>query len=228
MNQTNHIFRYERKFFISEINVQEVESIVNLHPAMFFEIFHKRFVNNIYLDSPELNNYFDNNVGNMYRRKTRIRWYGELFDNIEKPVLELKIKNGLLGRKLRYSLSSFKLDNDFNMQKIIHIIQDKKIPEVIKEGVKSSQPALLNRYNRKYFLSADKRYRITIDTDQVFFRIGTQNNFYLNKLKSDVNVILELKYNIDADDDANYITEHFPFRLTKSSKYISGVEKIYI
>ena len=58
--------------------------------------------------------------------------------------------------------------------------------------------------------------------------VGTQNNFFLNKLKNDENVILELKYNIDADDDVNRITEHFPFRLTKSSKYISGLEKIYI
>ena len=109
-----------------------------------------------------------------------------------------------------------------------NIIQNEKLPEIIKTGLKSSQPVLLNRYSRKYFLSADKRYRITIDTDQVFYRIGTQNNFFLNEQKNNVNVIIELKYNIAADDDANHITEHFPFRLTKSSKYVSGIEKIYI
>ena len=221
-------FRYERKFLISEINSEDVESIVNLHPAMFSEIFQKRSVNNIYFDSPELNNYFDNVGGNMQRIKTRIRWYGELFDNIEKPVLELKIKNGLLGSKLRFSLPQFKLDNHFNMQKIFHIIQNTKIPEVVETGLKYLQPALLNRYNRRYFLSADKRYRITIDTDQVFYQIGFRSNSFLKNLRDNVNVILELKYNIDADDDAKHITEHFPFRLTKSSKYVAGIKKVYV
>ena len=222
------IFRYERKFFITGINSKDIDFIVKLHPAIFSEIFHERSVNNIYFDTPELNNYFDNIDGNMYRVKSRIRWYGRTFGVIEKPVLELKIKNGLLGRKESYSLDTFKLDSHFNMQKIVQIIQNTNIPEFIAIGIKSSQPTLLNKYNRKYFLSADKRYRITIDTNQVFYRIGSQNNFFLNKIKNDVNVILELKYNIDADDDVNRITEYFPFRLTKSSKYISGVEKIYV
>ena len=222
------IYRYERKFFITQITGKNIHSIVKLHPAIFSEIFHERSVNNIYFDTPELNNYFDNIDGNMYRVKSRIRWYGRTFGVIEKPVLELKIKNGLLGRKESYSLDTFKLDSHFNMQKIVQIIQNTNIPEFIAIGIKSSQPTLLNKYNRKYFLSADKRYRITIDTNQVFYRIGSQNNFFLNKIKNDVNVILELKYNIDADDDVNRITEHFPFRLTKSSKYISGLEKIYV
>ena len=222
------IFRYERKFFITEINSKDVDAIVKLHPAIFSEIFHERSVNNIYFDTPELNNYFDNIDGNMYRVKSRIRWYGRTFGVIEKPVLELKIKNGLLGRKEAYSLDTFKLDGHFNMQKIVQIIQNTNIPEFIAIGIKSSQPTLLNKYDRRYFLSADKRYRITIDTNQIFYRIGSQNNFFLNKIKNDLNVILELKYNINFDEDANHITEHFPFRLTKSSKYVTGIEKIYV
>ena len=222
------IYRYERKYFITEITGKDIDYIVKLHPAMFSEIFHERSVNNIYFDSPELNNYFDNIDGNMYRVKSRIRWYGRTFGVIEKPVLELKIKNSLLGRKESYPVNTFKIENDFNMQKIVDVIQNTNIPEVVKIGIKSSQPTLLNKYDRKYFLSADKRYRITIDTNQVFYRIGFQNNYFLNKIKDDLNVILELKYNKDADDDVNHITEHLPFRLTKSSKYISGIEKIYI
>ena len=117
------IYRYERKYFITEITGKDIDYIVKIHPAMFSEIFHERSVNNIYFDSPELNNYFDNIDGNMYRVKSRIRWYGRTFGVIEKPVLELKIKNGLLGRKVSYSLDTFKLDGHFNMQKIVQIIQ---------------------------------------------------------------------------------------------------------
>ena len=179
------IYRYERKYFITQITGKDIDSIVKLHPAIFSEIFHERSVNNIYFDTPELNNYFDNIDGNMYRVKSRIRWYGRTFGVIEKPALELKIKNGLLGRKECYSVNTFKLDSHFNMQKIVHIIQNTNIPEVVKIGIKSSRPTLLNKYDRKYFLSADKRYRITIDTNQVFYRIGYQNNFFLNKIKND-------------------------------------------
>ena len=212
---------------LSGITKSEVESIIKLHPAMFFEIFHRRSVNNIYFDSHGLNNYFDNINGDLHRRKTRIRWYGELFSEIVEPVLELKIKNGLLGKKLHYPLPPFKLDNHFNMRDIFYIVQKAKIPELIKTEIKLSQPVLLNRYSRKYFQSADKRYRITIDTDQIFYQIGYSNSSFYNYRRDNINVILELKYNLDADADAKYITEAFPFRLTKSSKYVAGIEKIY-
>ena len=44
-------FRYERKFFISQLTKFEVESMIRIHPAVFSEIYHKRFVNNIYFDT---------------------------------------------------------------------------------------------------------------------------------------------------------------------------------
>ena len=53
-------YRYERKFFISELTKDEVESLVRLHPAWFSEIYNQRFVNNIYFDSLNLTNYLDN------------------------------------------------------------------------------------------------------------------------------------------------------------------------
>lgn len=222
----NYDFRYERKFFLSSLCLAELESIVKLHQAAFSEIFHKRFVNNIYFDSLDLNNYFDNIDGSTERIKARIRWYGELFGKIEKPVLELKIKQGLLGRKLHYSLTPFILDNQINKQKLSHVFLNSKIPDVIKTGLKSLQPTLLNRYTRKYFQSADKKYRITIDADQEFYQISYRNNSFLNRIRDDINLILELKYNMDADKDVHQITQQFPFRITKSSKYVTGIQKI--
>ena len=38
--------------------------------------------------------------------------------------------------------------------------------------------------------------------------------------------ILELKYGHAKDDEASEITKHFPFRLTKSSKYVLGISKL--
>ena len=219
-------YRYERKFFISDITKHNVESIVKLHPAMFSAIFHQRFVNSIYFDAIDFRNYFDNVNGSSHRIKIRIRWYGELFGHIKKPVLELKIKNESLNRKQIYSLGPFNLDNSFTAEEILDIINKSDVPEIIK--INSLKPVLLTRYSRKYFKSADGNYRITIDTDLVFYHIFCQKNLFVNKQIDDINVILELKYNQNADNKANYITNFFPFRLSKSSKYVTGIDKLYV
>ncbi len=221
-------YRYERKFFISELTKDEVESLVRLHPAWFSEIYNQRFVNNIYFDSLNLTNYLDNIEGSTQRTKYRIRWYGDLFGNIEKPILELKIKEGLLGTKESYPLSSFNLDDTFDSQTITDIINKSDIPEIIKTKLKYSNPIILNRYSRKYFQSINENYRITIDTNLSFYRISSCNNTFLNKMIDKNNIILELKYNQDMDNGANYIVNCFPFRLTKSSKYVSGIESLYL
>ena len=68
---------------------------------------------NFYFDSVNFNNYYDNLDGNIFRTKIRIRWYGDLFGYIENPVLELKIKNGLLGNKISYNLIPYKFNTDW-------------------------------------------------------------------------------------------------------------------
>jgi len=225
MNKKN--YRYERKFFISELTKQEVESIVKLHPAMFSENYHQRYINNIYFDSLDLNNFYDNIDGALNRLKFRIRWYGNLFQEIKNPNLELKFKNGLLGKKVSFSLQPFKMDSSINYQIISDSISRSDIPETIKIKLKSSIPILLNRYSRKYFQSANRLYRITIDTCQIFYQINSQNLSFTNKLKDDMNVILELKYDQDCKTNANFITNYFPFRMTKSSKYVRGIYELY-
>ena len=98
-------YRYERKFFIAELSKYEVKSIVKMHPVIFSELYHKRFVNNIYFDSFNFKNFLDNIEGVTDRIKIRIRWYGILFGYVENPILEIKIKKGLLGKKISVLLS---------------------------------------------------------------------------------------------------------------------------
>ena len=86
-NSLNNDYRFERKFFISDIDVYQVKSLIRFHPNLFSQIFHERFVNNIYFDTENFKNYFDNIGGNMDRMKIRIRWYGDCFMFIDKPVL---------------------------------------------------------------------------------------------------------------------------------------------
>lgn len=72
---------------------------------------------------------------------------------------------------------------------------------------------LYNSYKRKYFLSGDKKIRITIDKELKFYSPITKNKFEEN------NIIVEIKY----DKDSKFINELKYLRLTKYSKYVKGV-----
>ena len=224
--QNNH-FRFERKYFIFNTNRVFMENIVLNHPAFFSKIFHERYINNIYFDFINFNNFKDNIDGNMFRTKYRIRWYGNMFTKIKSPVLELKIKNGLVGTKESYKLNQFELKKGLDILKIQNLIKDSKINSNVKFSVLEQIPVMLNSYKRSYFESNNKKFRITIDDDQSFYKINRYNNSFMNIHKDLNNVIVELKYDKHYEFEVNQITNEFPFRVTKSSKYARGVELLY-
>ena len=229
MKKTNKekAFRYERKFVVEGMYNRELESMIKLHPAHFREIFHERIVNNIYFDTTQFKYYRENVDGNASRVKVRIRWYGDLFEQEEKPVLEYKIKSALMGRKESFKLAPFQLDQGFSMRAIKEMVQTSDIPEEIKVHFYHLQPVLLNRYSRKYYLSADQNYRITIDQGLEYYSIRPNNNFFISKFKDPPATIVELKYASDVDNGANELSTLFPFRMTKSSKYVNGVDRFF-
>ncbi len=219
--------RYERKFVVSVLMPHEIEALVRLHPAMFFEAYPRRFVNNLYLDSHDLKSYFDNVDGLKDRTKVRIRWYGNLFGIIEKPVLELKSKNDLVGEKASFPLIPFAMDERFQLDTVIEVFRHAEIPEILKMQLRSLEPVLLNRYSRKYFQSVNHDYRITIDSEMEFHAIYAQNNTFSQKYLDTVNTVVELKYDCGKNREAAGITSFFPFRVSKNSKYANGVESLY-
>ena len=84
--------RYERKFLIESFDITELEQVVKENSFLFSEIFHERKVNNIYLDSCELDSYHHNESGISNRVKYRVRWYGKFFGLIKKPSFTPSIK----------------------------------------------------------------------------------------------------------------------------------------
>ena len=218
-------FRYERKLFISELSKHEVQNMVLLHPAIFTEIFHKRYINNIYFDSPGYRFVFDNVDGVVDRVKFRIRWYGNLLGYIKKPILEIKIKKEFLGNKIMIPLKPFELNEHTDISSIFNPIDDRHV-SLINE-LRYLTPTLLNRYARRYFQSSDRKFRITIDTEQWFYAIFKTHNYFLNYHCDDVSVIMELKYEKEFDNDAKNIISNFPLRITKSSKYVRGINKLH-
>ncbi len=220
------VFRKERKYAIYEVDVFVVENLIRAHPAMFFKPFPPRYVNNIYFDSPSFRNYGDNVVGSKSRKKFRIRWYGNQFGYIEKPVLEVKIKEGLAGTKMHYPLSSFTLKEGFGETAIWEVLNESEIPDEIREYLKHLTPTLLNRYYRKYFISADRKFRLTLDHKLVFTNLSKRNNYFLKRVADRSKVIIEIKYDIEHDEHVDRISSYFPFRMTKNSKYVNGIDHL--
>jgi hypothetical protein len=226
-NRQNKVYRYERKFFIQNLDKHYVESLILQHHAMFKKVYYPRYINNIYFDNLEFSNFMDNINGNTNRIKYRVRWYGEMLGAIKDPILELKIKNGLVGTKDLHPLEDFKLENRVSLPTLKAKILNSDLDLNVKFNIKNQYPMMLNRYKRKYFESYDKKFRITIDDQQSFFKINHISNSFLTKIEDNNNLILELKYNKCFDREASKISNAFPFRLTKSSKYSRGIEMLY-
>ena len=221
------MYRYERKFIVKGVHTSEIENLIYSNPYKFSEIYKKRSINNIYFDTIELKNFYDNINGSMDRTKVRIRWYNNLFGLIEKPKLEFKIKKGLSGTKKIYSIMPFENESSLSSSKIISVVCSSDLINEVKQKVFFLEPKIINKYDRKYFRSFDKKYRITLDTNQKY--CDFRGNKILNKYENtcDLSTIVELKYDIKDEENAHVITNAFPFRITKSSKYVNAIENLF-
>ena len=217
--------RYERKFLIAGMFSQQVEMLIKLHPAGFSQAFPPRYVNNIYYDFCDMQSYFANIDGTAQRVKVRCRWYGDMLGQIEKPTLELKIKNALLGTKKTYPLASFILGDEEGLAPLPDILNSSAIPESISHYLIGLKPSLINRYYRSYYQSADHDFRITLDTEMQYYPVGALGNSFLHCSTDYHHIILELKYACHLDQCAATIVNHFPFRLSRNSKYINGIKR---
>jgi hypothetical protein len=219
-------WRYERKFYVEGMSTRAVESVLHQNPASFHEIFHRRWVNNVYLDGPEMRSLTDNLAGLSDRIKTRIRWYGDFFGHIESPTLEKKIKRGLVGQKESHSLAALDLKPGFAAAEFARLFARSRLPEQTRVELKRLSAVLVNRYSRRYFQSADGRFRFTVDSEMTCHAVRFLDNRLL-QWRRPSGLVVELKYGVDGDDGAEAVTAHLPFRLSRSSKYTDGLDTVH-
>jgi len=208
--------RYERKYKIEYLTFPVVTQIIHAHPASFRKIYPDRQVNNIYFDTPDLTTYKENVMGIARRKKFRLRWYGNDFKVISNANFEIKYKDNQLGRKKVEPIDS------------VNWTQLERSNNFFRHLIPSNNcfyPSLLNTYRRAYYGTSNGKFRITIDTQLAYFSLLIARKFTSFTLKDTV-VILELKYDESLDDQADSIMQYLPFRQTKSSKYITGVDVI--
>ena len=187
--------RYERKYILENPLLNQIEAHLLTHPAGFTVAYPQRQVNSLYYDSPTLKNYHASVNGQYNRVKPRLRWYGQNTKKIKAGQLELKIKQGELGFK-----------------KITPLKKSKSL-------LKNLIPTLLTSYNRQYYLSANKKIRLTIDQNISY-------TSFLDPQKStliDPRTIVEIKYAKTAEIYALSIPQFLPLTLNRVSKYVTGL-----
>ena len=221
-------FRYEKKFIIEGMDAGQVIGVLKAHPAMFRELYPMRYVNNIYLDSPLLGDYYSNVNGYRLRQKVRVRWYHALFRHVNDGLLEFKLKQGEVGTKEQYPFPAFKFDESLTERTFRAIMRSSDLPLDAKYRLHDLEFAICNHYQRWYFATPGERFRVTVDADLNFYHLGKLSNRFMQSHTQRDQLILELKYQVDDDRDAQRVISALPFRITRSSKYITGVDNVYI
>ncbi len=210
--------RYERKYKVEQVHPRVVEQVIRLHPAGFRLLFPPRRVNNLYFDTPDFAAFQDNVTGAPKRLKYRLRWYGEHFGEITDPVLEVKVKDNLLGWKKHLPLEKGR----YAYRDFPDLVA--RCRQLAGKGP-DMQPVLLNTYQRSYWSAPALPFRLTIDS---VLRFGRYTAGAVPRLTlRDEAVVLEVKYDAPADSDTEFVLQHLPFRLSKNSKYVTGINLAY-
>jgi hypothetical protein len=220
------VTRYERKFLATTGDASAVAALVRRHPAVFREVFPERIVNNVYLDTPSRRDYHDHVNGAGVRQKSRVRWYGDLAPS-GAIALEVKSRHGALSGKQTYALGRFDVDGQPWSHAVSATLDRSLLPDALRLALRLTEPALVNRYRRRYFLSADGCVRLTVDSSLEWHAVGRHTLTRVLPGQPSP-VIVELKYGPDDADAAEAVASRLPWRLTRFSKYVRGIEAIRI
>jgi hypothetical protein len=218
--------RYERKLLPGGLRLDDILAIIHRHPAAFRQSFPPRAINNIYLDSPEWRDYHDHVSGVAHRTKTRVRWYGPWSGHIQSPTLERKLKHGLVSGKASHRLPALTMNGSLSRSELTAAIETAEMPALTRSTVQQLQPSLLNRYERRYYRSADDRFCLTIDTNLQFAPARQAPGTHALFTPPLTQVVVELKFGLAAAEEAERVTNLLPFRLARCSKYILGLNSI--
>ena len=217
--------RYEVKFVVPIIEAYRMESWVKAHQAGFRVAYPPRHINNVYYDSYDLFTYHENISGVSERTKIRLRWYGQDTELLS-GRLELKHKKNRLGWKTTYKVRDLPFIGK-DWREITRALRAILPPEGQVWLDAHPEPVIINRYRREYFVSADGRIRITLDTglkvyDQLIYR--SPNRTARTNLP-DV-MVVEAKTQDRNFDDLGQIVSSIPVRVGRFSKYVGGLQTI--
>ena len=218
--------RYEIKFVGRLSEHARLRGWLRDNQAGFRTSFPDRQVNNVYFDDYDYQAYGQNLSGASQRVKLRYRWYGTSVAP-DRGELELKCKRNFFGWKLRLPVGAapYEAGDSWSAIRRKLMIQ---VPAEGREWLGSHPwPMLLNRYSREYFVSADERVRATIDSKLAVYdqRYKPMPNFNRRTNLAPI-IVVEFKFARADRDHANRILQTIPIRVSRHSKYMTGVTAI--
>jgi len=216
--------RYEIKISCKSHQLPQVNAWVRLHPAHWRVAYPSRQVNNVYFETPDYASLNDNLAGIGKRRKLRLRWYGPALETITGAHLELKCRQGQVGWKENWSLERLRLDLQQPWSDLLGVIKDAADAQANLWLAQFACPALLNHYQRDYYVTPDQAVRLTVDT-----RLGASNPrfsaqpSFRRPAPLAERVVIELKTDRQHYQRLVHILAHFPIRADRHSKYVQGM-----
>ena len=219
--------RYELKMVAQGTQAPLVRSWVRSHRSGFVASYPTRRVNNVYLDTPDLQWLGDNIDGISGRRKVMFRWYGDEVSQIE-GVVEVKRKQNLMSWKVSCPLSHrFDFEDRRRWADFVAVLSA-ELPVRMKAEIAGGWwPVLLNRYSREYFVTLDGKVRVTIDCAQELY--DQRSSAYPNltrRVPYPDTVVVEVKGSVGSWEHVKEVCSNFPLSVTKNSKYAVGCEAI--
>jgi|GEM_PF-304904 SPX domain protein involved in polyphosphate accumulation len=215
--------RYEVKYAAPETDMGRILSWIHGHSAGFVQHFPKRQVNSIYFDSASLDCLYSGLAGLSERGKLRLRWYGEGLQ-CDCCTLEYKQKVSSLGRKIT---QKYGVPLDFakmNHASLTRFLRRETRGALSHLMAMYCYPVLMNSYNRQYFVTADGRVRLTVDSNLRFYDQRLSARINNRRARPPLHtLVVELKADQEHSNFVTDIASRYEFRATAFSKFALGL-----
>lgn len=220
-NPLSSNYRYEIKFVLDNSSFANVMQWLYSNTTAF-KFYENRMVHSIYFDDVDFSSVKENLTGLPERKKLRLRWYGNQIDSI--VVFEVKTKNGRLGNKVSYPITSNSNIVELTFEKILeNCTKDLAAQDIIID--KYIVPTLLVNYEREYYETQDK-IRITIDHDIEFSDTQLHTTLNQNTLYSYPFKVMEIKFEPSMKDNVAQLIKPLNITPARHSKYLIGLSKL--
>jgi hypothetical protein len=217
--------RFERKYPLTAAELRDFRWWHRTHGRDFARTYDDRTIHNVYFDSPDWERHGDNLSGTSSRTKCRLRWYGEL-EAAETVVFEAKHRRNAVGHKDQHALTATDLGlADLPLARLYERLRPLLPGELRLELDQGHRPALYNRYRREYY-ATPSGIRMTVDTGIAYAPVQGGSLRNLRPMPSAAPTVVELKYSSDRRAEAEVALRRLPFRATRSSKYVIGVDHL--
>ncbi|MDB9810508.1 VTC domain-containing protein [Planktomarina temperata] len=224
--------RKEKKYTFSVNNIHQVRSSIFNSSLAIRQTYKNRYVNSIYLDSINFDNYNENLAGLSQRSKARIRWYSrEKCQHISSQtecILEVKSRSNVLGAKMCCPVKLPKNIEGLKANALINHIRNVIPIDFLPFIDHCNDCTLMVSYKREYYASFSNQIRVTVDSEISYSKPSI--NVFDIKLAPKYQVeygVLEIKYPIVVEDDLNYLDfNNISISPGRHSKYAVGLNTV--